>query len=453
MKENLKYHITKQLVDHGGNKQRAALALGCSRRTLDRYILGYKTQGKAFFTHGNRGRRPTHALASGMIADILDLYKNKYCNANFAHFTELLNKLEKVEVSESSVRNIFAKRDIISPKANRKTRRKLITKLKTNATAAKTKKEANALQARIVDIENAHPRRPRCSNFGEMIQMDASLHFWINSAKWTLHLAVDDATGLVVGAWFEEQETLKGYYHVFEQILTNYGVPYMFYTDRRTIFEYRKSGNHDSAHDSFTQFGYACKQLGVQIETTSIPQAKGRIERLIQAMQSRLTVELGLLGVTTLEQANEFLKGFIANYNTKFALASDSITSVFEAKPSSEKIEMTLAVISERVVDCGHSIRFAKKHFRTLNKNGSPVHFYQGTKGLVIRTFSGTLFFSVGDAVYALEEIPLHERSSQNFDFKKVIDKPKKVYIPPATHPWKLAAFRAFVKKRSWQVA
>jgi len=49
MKENLKYHITKQLVEHGGNKQRAALALGCSRRTLDRYILGYKTQGKGFF--------------------------------------------------------------------------------------------------------------------------------------------------------------------------------------------------------------------------------------------------------------------------------------------------------------------------------------------------------------------------------------------------------------------
>ncbi len=57
-----------------------------------------------------------------------------------------------------------------------------------------------------------------------------------------------------------------------------------------------------------TQFAYACKQLGVEIKTTSVPQAKGRIERLFQTLQSRLCVELRLAGVTTIEQANEFLK-------------------------------------------------------------------------------------------------------------------------------------------------
>ena len=30
------------------------------------------------------------------------------------------------------------------------------------------------------------------------------------------------------GAFFDEQETLKGYYEVFRQILTNYGIPNMF---------------------------------------------------------------------------------------------------------------------------------------------------------------------------------------------------------------------------------
>ena len=41
----------------------------------------------------------------------------------------------------------------------------------------------------------------------------------------TLHIAIDDATGIVVGGWFEEQETLCGYYSVFRQILTKYGIP------------------------------------------------------------------------------------------------------------------------------------------------------------------------------------------------------------------------------------
>jgi hypothetical protein len=286
-----------------------------------------------------------------------------------------------------------------------------------------------------------------------MIQMDASLHLWVGDTKWTLHIAIDDATGIIVGAWFEEQETLRGYSQVFKQILTNYGIPYMFSTDRRTVFEYRKSGSRDTADDSFTQFSYACKQLGVQIEATSIPQAKGRVERLIQTMQSRLPVELRLEGVTTIEQANDALPRFIERFNARFALKHDSIPSVFAAQPSQEKIGLTLAVIAERTVDSGHSIRFDNQYYRTLNKSGFPVYLYQKTKGLVIRTFSGALFFSVKEDVFALEEIPAHERTSKNFDFKPTAEKPKKRYIPPANHPWRLDNFAAFVKKLAGQAA
>ena len=119
----------------------------------------------------------------------------------------------------------------------------------------------------------------------------------------------DDDTGMIVGAWFDKQETLSGYYHVFRQILTDYGIPYMFYTDRRTIFEYRQKNSPSLENDTFTQFGYACKQLGVDLKTTSIPQAKGRIERLFGTLQSRLPAELQLAGISTIEQANELVQG------------------------------------------------------------------------------------------------------------------------------------------------
>lgn len=33
--------------------------------------------------------------------------------------------------------------------------------------------------------------------------------------KTCLHLAIDKATSTIVGAWFDYQETLNGYYHVF----------------------------------------------------------------------------------------------------------------------------------------------------------------------------------------------------------------------------------------------
>ena len=450
MNAEQEYLIIKELVDHGGNKNTAALKLDCTRRTIDRHIAGYRTEGKAYFVHGNSGREPVHALPDEVKADIRDLYLSKYYDANFAHFTELLGEVEEICVSESEVRNIMSAADILSPRATRKVRREQKRKLEAELKRAKTEKEAEEIRVQLVELEEAHARRPRCANFGEMIQMDASLHPWFGNKKATLHIAIDDATGTVVGAWFEEQETLRGYYCVFRQILTKYGIPYMFYTDRRTVFEYKKLGTKDVAKDTFTQFSYACKQLGVQIETTSVAQAKGRVERLIQTMQSRLPVEFRLKGVTTIEQANEILPGIIERYNARFALPSNSMPSVFENQPSKEKIDLTLSVISERTVDNGHSVRYDNKYFRTLNRNGTTDYLKPGSKGLVIRSFSGGLFFGVDDLMFALEEIPLHERTSKNFDFKPPTELPKKKpYVPAPNHPWRLAAFTAFVRKQS----
>jgi hypothetical protein len=96
--------------------------------------------------------------------------------------------------------------------------------------------------------------------------------------------------------------------------------------------------------DSFTQFGYACKQLGVEINTTSVAQKKGRIERLWNTLQSRLTVELRLAGITTIEEANEFLKSFIPRFNQQFALPINHTKSVFEKQPNDDKINCILAV-------------------------------------------------------------------------------------------------------------
>ena len=101
--------------------------------------------------------------------------------------------------------------------------------------------------------------------------MDASIHPWFGSEKSILHLAIDDATGTLTGGFSEKEETLYGYYNVFAQMLRDYGIPYQFFNDRRTVFEYNKINNPLPSDDTFTQFSYACKQLGVIISTSSIP--------------------------------------------------------------------------------------------------------------------------------------------------------------------------------------
>ena len=58
------------------------------------------------------------------------------------------------------------------------------------------------------------------------------------------------------------------------------------------------------------------------------------------------------------------------------------------------------------------------------------------------------MYATINDKVYALDEIPKHERVSKNFDLLPSSTEPKKKYIPPMTHPWKQNAFSSFVKKQ-----
>ena len=58
MDELLKYDIIKELVDHKGNKNRAAQKLGISRRQVDRLIIIYKEKGKSGFVHAKPRTHP-----------------------------------------------------------------------------------------------------------------------------------------------------------------------------------------------------------------------------------------------------------------------------------------------------------------------------------------------------------------------------------------------------------
>lgn len=449
MEEQQKYEVIKKLVDTNGNKDRAALKLGISRRQVNRLIAAYKEKGKAAFVHGNRGRKPAITTSDEVRNTVVDLYRTKYYEANFTHFTELLEKHEGIKLSVSAVTNFLEAEHILSPRVTKAKKKRIKRELEKQKKAVRTKKEVDKIQANIVAVEDAHSRRPRCAYFGEMEQMDASPYEWFGTKKTTLHIAVDDATGIITGAYFDKQETLKGYYNIYAQILRRYGIPYGFFTDRRTVFTYKKKNAPDIGEDTCTQFAYACKQLGTKIEYSSVPQAKGRVERMFETLQSRLPVELRLAGITSIEEANEFLDSYINEFNAKFALPADSIKSVFEAQPSEEIINLTLAVLTERTVDCGHCIRFNNHYYRMLNGRGIQEHYLKGTKVMVIQAFDGSLFCSVNDkTIYALDEISEREKKSKELDDDYEKAKPKKKYIPPMNHPWRSKSFWQFVKSQ-----
>ncbi|MDR3304570.1 MAG: ISNCY family transposase [Clostridiales Family XIII bacterium] len=452
MAEQKKYDVIKSIVDHGGNKNRAVIDLGCSRRTVDRLVSGYKQCGKAFFPHKNKGRKPATQIPDKTKKDILDLYNAKYYDVSYAFFRELLEKHEGIFVSAGTIRNILMAEYILSPRANRKTIKDTKKALEMKAAEIKSTRILNDIHRKLVSIEDAHPRRPRSANFGEELQMDASVYAWFGGIDAHLHAAIDDATGNIVGMYFDWQETLHGYYHVFGQILKNHGIPYKFRTDKRTVFEYKRRGSTRTEEDTYTQFAYACKQLGVGIETTSIPQGKGRIERLFETLQGRLPILFRLAGINTIEAANEFLGSYIEEFNAKFGLGLNGIPSVFETQPSNEKINLTLAVLTERKMDAGHAISFFKKYYRLIGENGQPVFFRKGTTGLVVKAFDGSMYFQVDEQIFALEQIPLRTAASKDFTAAPMQEEQRKPYIPAPSHPWKTANFEKFARSQRHRI-
>ncbi|WEV44393.1 hypothetical protein OZX56_03955 [Lactobacillus sp. ESL0684] len=263
-----------------------------------------------------------------------------------------------------------------------------------------------------------------------------------------MHLAIDNATGNLVGAYFDWQETLNGYYHVFEQILRNYGIPYCFKTDNRTVFNYETAKTKLEHKDVLTQFGYACKTLGTNLVTTSVSQAKGMVERANQTVQSRLKMELRLAGINSLAGANQYLtETFVPAFNQLFGQDYHQFPTVFETAPTPEKINTTLAVLASRIFDSGATIAFKNKHYQAFDTAGKLICFVKGTKGLVIQALDGQLFIAVDEQVYALTQVIKNVIVSTEIDLAAKPEKPKKKYIPPMSHPWKQASFLAQQKR------
>ena len=451
MNEQVKYEVIKELVDHNGNKNRASKKLGLSRRQIDRLIIKYKENGKSAFVHGNRSRKPVSTLDKSISEDIILLYKNKYQGWNFKHFYEWLMEKENFKVSYKFVYNVLTKEGILSPKARKKTKRefakkKLLQEKKINLTMSE--EQIETIISHEIALEDSHPRGEKPKYFGEIIEQDGSIHHWFGDQKACLHLAIDKATSTIVGAYFDTQETLNGYYHVLYQILTHYGIPYKFFTDNRTVFNYM-SLNPDkrtSDKDVLTQYGYACKQLGIELETSSVSQAKGLIERTNGTFQGRLVNELILHGITTMEEANKYLLDvFVPDFNRRFAMDYRKFQSVFETSPSSEKINYTLAVLTPRKIDNGNSIKYYGKYYQPY-LNGTLKCFIPKTECLVIKAFNGELLVTIDEQVFELKELSRNERFSKEFD-EVVEPKEKKKYIPPMSHPWKLASFKKQIQQ------
>jgi hypothetical protein len=206
--------------------------------------------------------------------------------------------------------------------------------------------------------EQHRGRRPRRACFGELVQMDTSIHDWTEGrgeGMVLIHM-IDDATSRLL-ARFYDADTAVNHFDLLRRWLQAHGRPLALYTDRHSIFEVHDRGQ--AVPDAETQFGRALRELAIELILARSPQAKGRVERSFRTAQDRVVKEMRLAKVETIVQANALLDGgLLDRHNRMFSVPARDAGDAHRAVGAGFNMAAILSVQEARVVANDYTVRF-----------------------------------------------------------------------------------------------
>ena len=233
---------------------------------------------------------------------------------------------------------------------------------------------AEGLWQRRRHREPHRSRRPRRACFGELVQIDASIHDWLEGRGETMVLVnmIDDATSRVL-ARFYPSATVEAHMDLVWRWLKRYGRPVALYSDRHSIFEPQDKGR--LLADAETQFGRALRELEMGLIRAYSPQAKGRVERSFGTAQDRWVKELRLADARTVAQANAVLERLLPGHNRRFVKPARDGADAHRALGPSFNLAAIFSIQEERKVANDYTIRFQNRFYQLLK----PI--YPGQRG------------------------------------------------------------------------
>ena len=214
-----------------------------------------------------------------------------------------------------------------------------------------------------------------------------------------------------------------------------HGRPQALYTDRGGVF---KVNLHNEDDEKMTQYERALDELDIELIHARSPQAKGRVERGFQTHQDRLVKELRLAGISTMDEANRFIREvYLPKHNRKFAVTARQAGDAHRSVDGYD-LDTMLCTKEERVVTNDLTIRYQTRWLQLASKQRTIVR----PKHIV--TVSAHL-----DGRLTIQ----HGRTS--LDFTEVYEQPRRPaqsmihqpsqripYKPAPTHPWRRYAYQ-----------
>lgn len=341
MKEQKKYEIIKDSLKGLIKVKEASFMLSISIRQVYRLRKRVKEEGIKGVIHRLRGKPSFRRLNKEIEDKIKGLYREKYFGFNTSHFTEYLNEKEGIKVSREYVRKLLRKENIYPKKPKKQPKHRI--------------------------------RREPMPSEGILSQLDTSEHTWIDgfSSKVYLILLVDDATNKIQNAKFVLSDTTIENMKVLEEFFKKKGIPFCIYLDRDSKFKTtRYKGIHYKLKGEAykdTQIKRALSELGITLIYAGSPQAKGRIERDFKTLQDRLINELKLNNITTLNEANHYLKEeFIPKWNKKFARQPKIEKPAYRKISKEIDLSNILCIKEERTVYPDNTISYKGTKYQIL---------------------------------------------------------------------------------------
>jgi transposase len=407
MKEAGRHEIAQRLIHGRITEEEARKLLGLkSVRQVRRIKNRVKKEGAKGLAHRGRGRPGNRKLSEDFTDKVMTIVKEKYGDFKPTFTAEKLRENHNMTISKETLRRLMAKEGLWKPKSRKQ-------------------------------HGGRHVWRARKENYGEMQQFDGSYHLWLEDRgeEACLLLAIDDATGRVTKAKFDKNEGTIAVFGFWLEYFDENGLPVSIYLDKFSTYKI----NHPAAADDkdlLTQFQRAMDQVGVKPISAHSPEAKGRVERVFQTLQDRLVKELRLAGVSTIGEANEFLKTYIPKFNAQFAVAPAAQADLHRgvSKELKAKLPQIFSIQSQRKVNGDYTVLFKNKFFQLSEKQ--PVTVYKKDTVTVEVHLDGGIRISHKNRYLEYQELPKRPEKMINI-LVPALTAYKSGYVPPAGHPWR----------------
>ena len=287
--------VIRKILDCEINQQEASAILQLSDRQIRRIVQRVKVAGEAGVVHRLRGRRGNRGIKELFKQKVLKIYQSCYKGFGPTLATEKLLERDGLKVCDETLRLWLIEEALWQAKPRR--------------------------------VRKSLSWRERKHHLGEMVQMDGSHHAWLEGRgpKLVLMGYIDDATGRFYGKFYSYEGTMPAM-DSLKSYIKRHGIPQSIYLDRHSTYKVNKKYAYKDwpfrDKEELTQFGRSCQQLGIELIYANSPQAKGRVERVFETLQDRLTKELRLANATTCQEANEALERYLDNFNSKFEVVA-----------------------------------------------------------------------------------------------------------------------------------